>query len=90
MSATLKVERVSGHACWLTGREYPLNSVEQIRQLLISEDVEFATLARDCEFPRAYCFTRAMIAVALREGSRATIPIAALEAKARQRLEVSA
>lgn len=40
--------------------------VDELRQRLIETDIEFSHLARQ-EFPRTYCSTRAMIAVALRE-----------------------
>lgn len=43
------------------------NSIESIRSALVAEDAEFAQMAREKEFPREICFTRAMIAVALRE-----------------------
>ncbi len=48
-----------------------LRSVEAIRRALVAEDAEFAQMAMTLEFPRAYCFTRAMIVAALREACEA-------------------
>ena len=47
------------------------SSVDAIRRVLVAEDPEFAQMAAELEFPRAYCFTRAMIAVALAEMGKA-------------------
>jgi glyoxylase-like metal-dependent hydrolase (beta-lactamase superfamily II) len=45
--------------------------VETVRRALVAKNAEFGQLAREREYPRAICFTRAMIAVALRERAEA-------------------
>jgi glyoxylase-like metal-dependent hydrolase (beta-lactamase superfamily II) len=61
-------------------RKHGLHTVDDVQRVLLAENPEFQMLSRAGEFPQAYRWTRAIVALALREAREETAASAAAAA----------